>query len=444
VTTSRTSTRGQGYSGRSLVALVCTITLCLLVGACGGAAQNDSKPSGQTQSLKSTDHSHAAAVAAAPTSPMEASLQLQALLGQHSVLSAEMMRGRLRGDPDFAQAANAALGNNTDAMGQLVEALYGKQAATQFASLWSTHITLLFNYARGLADQNEAVRGESRTALDAYESNLAAFLSKASEGRLPHAAVESALRTHVDHLLQQADAYAAKDYARANQIYREAYAHTYALGKTLAVGLFGPAASKELATPKWQLRSELGKLLGEHLALVVAATRAGAVSAPDFTSAADAVNGNTRDLAGAIDSLYGAAAAKGFQALWANHVDNLVAYSAGVAGRDQQRRENALAKLNKFEHDFAGFLDTATGGRLASAALAEAFLMHDRMLLQQVDAFAAKNYPKAHDITYSAYQQMVELAGQLADAIGATIAARLPKGGMQTGEGGMAPVVERR
>ncbi len=76
--------------------------------------------------------------------------------------------------------------------------------------------------------------------------------------------------------------------------------------------------------------------------------------------------------------------------------------------------------------------------------LAEAFLMHDRMLIHEVDEFAAKEYQEAHDIAYSTYQQMFDLAGQLSHAIGDTIAARLPRGGMQTGGGGMAAVVGRR
>ena len=58
-------------------------------------------------------------LAAAAPSPAEQALRLQALLGQHSVLAADFMRGRIRGDENFAQAADAALGKNTDAMTNL-------------------------------------------------------------------------------------------------------------------------------------------------------------------------------------------------------------------------------------------------------------------------------------------------------------------------------------
>jgi hypothetical protein len=60
------------------------------------------------------------------------------------------------------------------------------------------------------------------------------------------------------------------------------------------------------------------------------------------------------------------------------------------------------------------------------------------MLTQQVDAFAGKDYPRAHELAYATYQDMVGMARQLADAFGESVAARLPQGGPQTGAGGMA------
>jgi len=81
---------------------------------------------------------------------------------------------------------------------------------------------------------------------------------------------------------------------------------------------------------------------------------------------------------------------------------------------------------------------------MAAGALANAFRMHDDMLVREADAFAGKDYRQAHDLAYSTYQDMFTLAGQLANAFGATIASRLPVGAVQTGRGGMAAVVERR
>jgi hypothetical protein len=395
-------------------------------------------------STPDVDFATYARTAPGPSSPQEFALQLEALLGQHSLLAADMMRGRLRGDPDFAQAANAALGKNTDAMARLVGTMAGEREQRRFTSSWVPHVLALFNYARGVADRDEAVRAEARAALAAYENNVSQFFADASSGRLSRAAARTAVRAHFEQLIQQADTYASGDYAAAYRFYREAYAHTFRLGRTVSAALLGREESRALESPEWRLRSELGRLLGEHVALIVAAMRAGAADAPDFRAATEAVNGNTRDLAGAIDSLFGNQAAVSFQSLWVDHINALMAYTAGVADRDSSRRADALARLSSFEERFAAFLSTATEGRLDSRSLARAFLAHDRMLVRQIDAFAARDYQRSHEIAYSTYHDMFEVATQLSTAIGATVSARLPVGGTVAGGGGMAAVIGRR
>jgi hypothetical protein len=366
------------------------------------------------------------------------------LLGEHSVLASDMMRARIRGDDDFAQAANAALGKNTDAVAALLNALFGQDAANRFKSVWSSHVTALFDYARGVADNQASVKGDASTRLLGFERDLAGLFSGASQGRLPLAAAQTNVTMHVTQLLQQADAYAAHDWATADRIYREAYAHTFAVGGALANALLPPDQTPALATPSFKLRSELGRLLGEHVVLMVASTRSGLLNTPDFAASGDAVNGNTRDLAGAIDTLFGASAAQAFQALWADHVDQLMAYTAGVATGDHSKCQAAEAKLGGFEHQFAELLATATGARLTADNLAKALSTHDGMLVKHADAYGAKNYQQAHDLADATYDQMFDLAGQFADAFGATIAARMPAGGAGTGQGGMADVVGRR
>src|SRR5690348_8294521 len=99
-----------------------------------------------------------AAAAPVPTSAPDRALRLQALLGQHSILAADMMRGRIRGDDDFAQSADAALSKNTDDMTQLIGALFGSAAAKAFKPKWEEHVVALFAYAKGVADQDKEDR----------------------------------------------------------------------------------------------------------------------------------------------------------------------------------------------------------------------------------------------------------------------------------------------
>ena len=298
---------------------------------------------------------------------------------------------------------------------------------------------------RGLATDDAAARDEARAQLVQYENDVANFFSSASQDRLPREAARAAALAHVDHLVQQADAYAAGDYGRANDLYRQAYTHLFQAGHPLAAGLLGPDQAASLQEPSWRLRSELNRLLGEHVALAVPALRAGATNSPDFPQAAAALNGNTSDLSAAMGTLFGAPAGQQFMTIWADHIDQLMSYTAAVAANDEGRREAALGRLREFETRLAGFLDSATGsGAAHSTDLATAFLAHNEMLTQQVDAFSGKDYPRAHALANDTYQDMFDLARQLSDVFGESVAARLPQGGAPAGAGGMAGVTGSR
>ena len=299
--------------------------------------------------------------AGGPMTPGEFGLQFQALLGQHTVLAADMMRGRIRDDPDLAQAANAAIGKNTDALGKLFSAQLGAEAAQTFTPLWSGHVTGLFNYARGLGANDQAAMAQAKVQVTQIEGKLADFFAANSHGQLTKAQAMAGVNDHVSHLLQQADQFAAKDYAKSDQTYREGYAHAFAGGKAIATALLVPGQAKPMDTATWRLRSALTQLLGEHVELVIGALRAGATDAPDFKAAAAAVNGNTTDLAGAVGVLFNQAAGHSFEQLLADHIDLLVSYAAAIAKGDDGARSQISSGLNGFEARLSAFLSTATG-----------------------------------------------------------------------------------
>jgi hypothetical protein len=386
--------------------------------------------------------------AAAPASSDQGAIlgiRLQALLGQHTVLAADMMRARIRRDPDFAQAAETALTRNTQAMATLVGSAFGSDAATTFSQAWAGHITHLFEYAEARQAGDTGGLQRARQQLVESETAIASFFVKASNGRLPAATARAGVRMHIDMLLAQADAYAKKDYAAAAVDYQEAFQHTYALGGALAAAVLPKKDAAALATPGLQLRSNLTEVLSEHVALVVAAMRAASGNnTTDFEAFGNALNRNTQALSGSVGTLFGAPAAAHFQSLWADHVDGLLAITSGTASGNTAQQQQARTKLSAFEPALAAFLSTATKSRLGAQALARALAMHDQMLLGEVQAFQDKDYAKAHDLGYNAYDEMFGLAGQLANAMALTLADKLPKGGSQTGGGAMAGVVSRR
>jgi hypothetical protein len=299
----------------------------------------------------------------------------------------------------------------------------------------------VFNYARGVADDDAAVMSETRRQLDGYVTDLSEFLGEATHQAIPAEVVAEELRMHVNLLLEQVDAYAAEDYERAFQLERETYAHMFPLGKALAAGIVtgdGGELPADFDSPAAELQSQLGMTLGEHAELAVDAMRSGISGLPDFPAAAGALDQNTNELTGMIESVFGPESAPSFQTLWSDHIDAFVAYTQALAGKDEAAQEAAQARLTGFNSDFAQFLSTATQGRLETAALADAFVMHEQMLMQQINEYAAADYITAHQVSYDAYQHMFALAEQAATAIGETVAAGSPEGGAETGVGGTA------
>jgi hypothetical protein len=373
-----------------------------------------------------------------------AGIRLQALIAQHSVLVADMMRARLRRAPDLAQAADAALGQNTQALGSLVDNLFGSQAGAQFAQAWGGHIRYFYAYADALANKDAKAQAQARAGLAKSETTLGTFFAAASKGRLTQAVAQSAVTTHINHLLAQADAFAKGDYSAAAADYKMAYEHGFAMGGALASTLLPQNVAAQLTRPEWKLRANLTDLLGEHVALVVAAMRAATAQAADFKALGATLNQNTLALTNAVYSLYGEKPGDKFQNLWADHVDALMEYTSATVKGDTAGVNDAVARLHAFEPALAKFLAAATQSQLGAQALAHAINEHDQMLVDEVKAYQAKNYSQAHQLSYGAYDQMFDLAAQLSHAMSVTLAKNLPKGGSQTGGGGMASVVGRR
>ena len=411
----------------------------------GGSASPSASSSASASASGTPGMAGMSGMAALPVppagSPVETALRLEALMAQHSVLATDMMRARIRGDGGLAQAADAALSTNSTDLATVLRPTIGAAAAEAFRDAWTEHIEALFNYARGLSTQDAAVKADARKDLEEYEGDLATLFVSASHGRLSQAAALAEVRMHIDHLVAGADAYAAKKYTVSAAMYRTSYTHAFALGGTLARALLPVSAGPKLDAPAVALRAALTRLLDEHAALVVAAMRSAVGDRADFTAMGDVLNGNTQDLTAAIESLFGAAAAKQYQSQWADHVDQLLAYTSATVTKDAAGQEKARQALRTFEQGFAAFLDGATQHRLGKPALAQAFVMHDRELLAEIDAYSAQQFQQAHDLSDQTYAHMFTVADQLSRAIGATLAGRLPRGGSQTGGGGTASEV---
>jgi hypothetical protein len=364
--------------------------------------------------------------------------QFEELLGHHVFLMARSMRGQASNQPDAAQAFRDALVSNTDQLSAAIGSLYGDQYTAPFRQLWYSHVFLLTDYARAVSQGDSAARDAARSALEQYRTEYGTFIESMTAGAIPAQTAADNLRAHLDHLMSHIDAYVAGDYDTAYAVQREGYAHMFPTAATLVSGATPPIPG-ELPTgpddPSEQLRSRLSMLLGEHFQLAVDVTRSGLTGAADFTEVADSLNANTRDLTEAFDSLFGAEAATAFNQLWASHIDALVRYTVATAQGDATARQGAIDELTQVAHGLGATFSQLTAGAVPVDDAVALLTMHDDQLVQQVNAYNAKDYEMAQRLSFDGYSHMFDTADALVAGIETALVGNLPVGGVQTGGG---------
>jgi hypothetical protein len=191
--------------------------------------------------------------------------------------------------------------------------------------------------------------------------------------------------------------------------------------KTLAVGIsaqkpdmFDGSAEAGAA----ELRSGLTGLLSDHVYLASIAVAQGlgeGLDSKQFKGAAGALDANSEDLAGAIESVYGADAGEQFLALWRAHIGMFVEYTKGVATKDGALKRKALADLDGYRTEFGAFLEGANPNLPADAVAAD-LKPHVATLTAAIRA-AATGSPKVFDRIAEAASHMPMTAKILAGGI---------------------------
>ena len=118
------SARDARMSGRATAA-ACTLISALALLACGCAASNPARPGPQSPSRWLT----AQGGQLSPLNPEQQAVEirtgLEELFGQDVFVGVRVTRSRLRGDPDFTQAAVIALSRNSHDLTTLLGRIYG-------------------------------------------------------------------------------------------------------------------------------------------------------------------------------------------------------------------------------------------------------------------------------------------------------------------------------
>ncbi|MEX1019125.1 MAG: hypothetical protein WDZ49_05670 [Litorilinea sp.] len=201
---------------------------------------------------------------------------------------------------------------------------------------------------------------------------------------------------------------------------------TLAITIGLVLGTLPSTAHADHLVSAEILRAELTAQLGEHVLLAGTATNAALHGNNDeFEVAAQALDGNSQDLAASIGAVYGQDAADAFLALWRTHIDMFVEYTLGVATADKVRVNQALDELNNYRTDFGAFI-AAANPNLTRDAIAEALIPHVRHLTAMINAQAEGDYTTAYRELRMAYGHSSELGLVLAWAIAEQFPDRFP------------------
>lgn len=172
-------------------------------------------------------------------------------------------------------------------------------------------------------------------------------------------------------------------------------------------------------TPAAVARTNLHGLLQEHVFLAADASGAAlAGRTADFQAIAATLDANSNALTARMSSMLGTEFGQGFDPLWKKHIDFFVDYVEGTAAKDQAKRDKAMLDLVAYTTDFGKFIGGALEDpNLAADAVAGLLKTHVLGLKDLVDAQAAKDFPRAWELTREGAQHMAAIAKPLAVSI---------------------------
>jgi hypothetical protein len=424
-------------TGPALVALV----LLAALAACD--AQPAKRPAAAPSTTQASDEhaAHqggAAAPAASPARPKELAAVLEQYFAVHTLLAVRQARSVLTANGAYRQAADHELEEYTEELSEIVGGAYGDDQEERFKEVWEQTTADAGAYTQAVAAKDDAARDKARQALGGDADAYGSWLAGASDGREAAGDAAAQLKTHVQQLMDHADAYAAQDYTRAYRVERDAYEHMFAAGTALAKAGVTPKAAATLDTPVEKLRAAFAMLLGEHMQLIIDAQRATFAGAAEFKAAAAQVNANTEALTKGMGAIVGPKKAAEFQSAWAEHVEGLLDYSTALASHDDAERAVVREKMRGYGARLALYLSDIVRNELPLEPITQALGQHDQHLVDQIDAYAAKRFDEAQEKEVEGYGQMLGVANTLVGALQRTVKPQLPVGGSQTGGGSTA------
>jgi hypothetical protein len=417
--------------------IILAIVLLAAAAACDANKTSSRQASSPSATQAATPHEQHQGGGGQATTPKDLAAELQQYFAVHTLLAVRQARSVVTANASYREAADHELEEYTEELGQIVGGAYGTAQGDRLEQVWQRTTADVSSYADAVAAKDDAARHKARTALLADADAYGSWLAEASDGRARAGDAAAELRTHVQQLMDQADAYAGHDYDRAYRIERDTYEHMFAAGTSLARAS-EPKAAAALDAPVEKLRAAFAMLLGEHMQLIIDAQRATFSGAQEFKAAAAQVNANTDALTKGMGAIVGPKKAEEFQSAWAEHIEGLLDYSTAVASNDEAEKAVVREKMRGYGARLALYLSDIVRNELPLEPITKALGEHDQHLVDQINAYAAKRFDEAQEMEVEGYGQMLGVANTLVGAIQRTVKPQLPVGGSQTGGGGTA------
>lgn len=337
----------------------------------------------EAKGLEGDAMSDAATLRAALTAQMQESTYL---------LGMTVATGQAAGwDGPEVELAMKAVQANEKALAATVEEATDAEHGAMFAQQWTAHREAQVAYVQALAMEDQDAAAEAWTHVESTGAELAAFYTSASHGSLTEEEAGQLVMEHAQSLGAAAEAMVAGE-TSAYATLRTAAGHAAALAGKAA---WGVDESMDLdgdpMDPAASLRADLTHVLQEHvylagIAVFTAYTAEGGTDSEAFAAAAEALDGNTLDLAKGIGSLSDAEKQEAFTALWREHIGYFVAYAEAKATDDAAGQEEALRELDEYRPKAGAFFDEISAGELPSDAIAEGLGHHVETLAGAIDS----------------------------------------------------------
>jgi hypothetical protein len=144
------------------------------------------------------------------------------LLGEHMELIVDAQRAAFGGAEEF-DAVGTQINANTTTLAKALAGIVGPAKAAEFQKAWANHVEGLIAYSSASVGNDQAAKTVAKENLDGFAERLALFFSEVVRNVLATDPLTDAITAHDEHLIAQVDAFAAKDYAKAQQVQGEGY-----------------------------------------------------------------------------------------------------------------------------------------------------------------------------------------------------------------------------